>query len=132
MMALERGGRCDGVVFELAAERRRQDLRALVAREIKYREVMDMVRWLPVRTQTGTHKALTFWASTKKSGLTRPLPPEQAAHLIARACGEGGSCAEYLRNTIVDLAAMGIRDRNLWALQALVAADIAAQQNVPA
>lgn len=124
MMALERGGRCDGIVFELAAGRQHCDLRALVAREIKYREVVDMVRWLPVKTASGVHRALTFWASTKRSGLTKPLPSEQAAELIAQACGQGGSCAEYLRRTIVDLTAEGIRDRNLWRLQELVAARI--------
>ncbi|MBB3919067.1 cation transport protein ChaC [Rhizobium pisi] len=131
MMALERGGQCDGIVFELSADRRRQDLRALVAREIKYREVIDMARWLPVRTQNGARKALTFWASTKRSGLTTPLPAEQASSLIAGACGQGGSCAEYLHNTIVDLDAEGIRDRNLWRLQALVAAEIIGRQNMP-
>ncbi|MGN7295238.1 gamma-glutamylcyclotransferase [Rhizobium sp. SAFR-030] len=128
MMALERGGQCDGIVFELSAERRRQDLRALVAREIKYREVKDMVRWLSVRTEHGTRRALTFWASTKRLGLTSPLPAEQASSLIAAACGQGGSCAEYLHKTIVDLQAEGIRDRNLWRLQALVAADIIARK----
>ena len=128
MMALERGGQCDGIVFELSAERRRQDLRALVAREIKYREVKDMVRWLSVRTESGTRRALTFWASTKRLGLTSPLPAEQASSLIATACGQGGSCAEYLHKTIVDLQAVGIRDRNLWRLQALVAADIIARK----
>lgn len=127
MMALERGGQCDGIVFTLSAERQRADLRALIAREIKYREVRDMVRWLPVRTENGTRKALTFWASTKRLGLTRTLPADQASRLIARACGQGGSCAEYLRNTIVDLQAEGIRDRNLWHLQALVAEDIIAR-----
>lgn len=130
MMALERGGQCDGIAFKLSADRRRQDLRALVAREIKYRDVMDMVRWLPVRTEHGTRKALTFWASTRRLGLTSPLPAEQASSLIATACGQGGSCAEYLHNTIVDLEAEGIRDRNLWRLQALVAAEIVARRNV--
>lgn len=128
MMVLERGGQCDGVVFELSAERRCHELRALIAREIRYREVMDMVRWLPVRTPHGVRRALTFWASTQKSGLTKQLPLEQAASLMARACGEGGSCAEYLHNTIVDLGAEGIRDRNLWRLQALVATEIAAHR----
>jgi len=42
---------------------------------------------------------------------------------------QGGSCAEYLHNTIVDLHAHGIRDRNLWRLQELVAAEIIACQN---
>ncbi|MGF9691367.1 gamma-glutamylcyclotransferase [Rhizobium sp. 0TCS1.26] len=128
MMALERGGQCDGIVFELSAERRRQDLRALVAREIKYREVKHMVRWLSVRTESGTRRALTFWASTKRLGLTNPLPAEQASSLIATACGQGGSCAEYLHKTVVDLQAEGIRDRNLWRLQALVAEDIIARK----
>ncbi len=128
MMALERGGQCDGIAFELSADRRRQDLRALVAREIKYSEVIDMVRWLPVRTESGAKKALTFWASTKRAGLTKPLPAAEASSLIAAACGQGGSCAEYLHNTIVDLQAEGIRDRNLWRLQALVAAEILARR----
>jgi cation transport regulator ChaC len=46
----------------------------------------------------------------------------------ANACGQGGSCAQYLHNTIVDLEAEGIRDRNLWHLQALVAEQIKAKQ----
>ena len=126
MMALERGGRCDGVILQLAPARRRDDLRALVRREIKYREVIDMIRWVQVRTPHGVRKALTFWASTKRAGLTMPLSPQRAAILIANACGEGGSCAQYLHNTIVDLQAEGIHDRNLWKLQSLVAAEITA------
>ncbi|PDT02100.1 gamma-glutamylcyclotransferase [Rhizobium chutanense] len=128
MMALERGGRCDGVLLRLSDERRRKDLRVLVAREIRYREVADMVRWVQVQTPEGTRRALTFWASTRRSGLTQPLPMESTATLIASACGQGGSCAEYLHKTIIDLEAEGIRDRNLWRLQALVAERIKAQQ----
>jgi glutathione-specific gamma-glutamylcyclotransferase len=128
MMALERGGRCDGVLLQLSAERRRQNLRALVAREIRYHEVADMVRWVRVQTVEGPKRALTFWASTRRSGLTAPLPTEITAALIAKACGEGGSCAQYLRNTIVDLEAEEIRDRNLWQLQAIVAERIKAGQ----
>jgi cation transport protein ChaC len=67
-------------------------------------------------------------ASTRRSGLTKPLPIQTTAELIANACGQGGSCAQYLHNTIVDLEAEGIRDRNLWHLQALVAERIKAKQ----
>ena len=35
-----------------------------------------------------------------------------------------GSCAEYLHNTVSHLEERGIRDRNLWKLQQLVAAKI--------
>lgn len=128
MMALERGGRCDGVVLRLSDDRRNENLRALVAREIRYREVVDMVRWIRVYTPDGPLLALTFWASTRRSGLTQPLPIHATAAFIASACGEGGSCAQYLHNTVVDLQAEGIRDRNLWHLQALVANQITARQ----
>ena len=57
-----------------------------------------------------------------------PLAQETTATLIANACGEGESCAQYLHNTIVDLQAEGIHDRNLWKLQVLVAAEITAMQ----
>jgi cation transport protein ChaC len=107
MMALERGGRYDGMVVRLSNENRRNDLRALVAREIKYREVADMVRWIHVHTPEGAMTALTFWASTRRSGLTKPLPTETTAALIAEACGQGGSCAQYLRNRSLILKPRG-------------------------
>jgi cation transport protein ChaC len=43
------------------------------------------------------------------------------ADVLAGACGHWGSCAEYLHNTVAHLEEHGIRDRNLWRLQALVA-----------
>jgi cation transport protein ChaC len=56
MMALERGRRCDGVILQLAPRRRRDDLRALVKREIKYREVIGMVWWVQVKTPMASGK----------------------------------------------------------------------------
>ena len=47
------------------------------------------------------------------------------ARRLALACGHAGSCAEYLYNTVEHLEAAGIRDRNLWRLQRLVAEEIA-------
>jgi cation transport regulator ChaC len=37
-------------------------------------------------------------------------------------CGHVGSCAEYLLETVSHLEELGIRDRRLWRLQAMVAA----------
>ena len=44
--------------------------------------------------------------------------------MLARACGHVGSGAEYLYNTVTHLEDHGIRDRNLWRLQQLVADEI--------
>ncbi|TIW30865.1 MAG: gamma-glutamylcyclotransferase, partial [Mesorhizobium sp.] len=54
--------------------------------------------------------------------LNQPL--ENVARVLARACGHVGSGAEYLYNTVSHLEEFGIRDRNLWRLQELVADEI--------
>ncbi|KQR72990.1 gamma-glutamylcyclotransferase [Rhizobium sp. Leaf341] len=121
MLALRPGGSCTGLILKLPRASRRQDLRTLLAREIRYSEVCDMVRWVTVRTATGTRRALTFWASTKQSQLTEKISLDDAAVLIAQACGPAGSCAEYLHRTVSDLVDRNIHDRNLWQLQEKVA-----------
>jgi cation transport protein ChaC len=127
MMALDRGGRCDGVAFRLPDETRLDDLVKMVRREIIFREDLDMVRWVDVRTETGKLRALVFWAGPKHgNGISLKLPLERVAFVLARACGYAGSCAEYLYNTVSHLEALGIRDRNLWRLQQLVAEEIIA------
>lgn len=126
MLALRPGGSCSGLVLKLPCMTKKQDLRTLLAREIRYAEVYDMVRWISVKTPTGTRRALTFWASPKHSSLTEKIPFEEAALLIAQACGPAGSCAEYLHRTVSDLADRNIYDRHLWRLQKLVAARLQA------
>jgi cation transport protein ChaC len=54
------------------------------------------------------------------------LPLEDVADVLSTAAGHWGSCAEYLQNTVAHLEELGIRDRNLWRLQALVAKRIMA------
>ncbi|MFC0808383.1 gamma-glutamylcyclotransferase [Ensifer sp. P24N7] len=124
MLALERSGACKGIAFRTRQSNQPDDLRRLLAREIRYREVAPMIRWVDVHTADGKRKALTFWASTPSHQLTAPLPLEDAAARIAVACGPAGSCAQYLYNTVSHLEAAGIRDRNLWRLQQLVAEEI--------
>jgi len=121
MLALQPGGSCSGLILRLPCSTKKQDLRTLLAREIRYAEVCDMVRWVTVKTPKGTRRALTFWASRKQSLLTDKVPLDEAAHLIAQACGPAGSCAEYLHRTVIDLTERRIFDRNLWQLQKLVA-----------
>ena len=81
-------------------------------------------RWFTLHSEEGPLRALVFWAGPTGPGIQRGLPLEEAASRIARACGPVGSNAEYLRNTVSSLEAHGIRDRNLWALQRLVAKEL--------
>ena len=125
MMALDRGGRCDGMAFRLSEANRSAELNRIVRREIVVEEDLDMVRWIKVQTEAGKLRALVFWAGPKPGeGISLKLPLDKVAWVLARACGHAGSCAEYLYNTVSHLEKLGIRDRNLWRLQQLVAQEI--------
>ncbi|MFH5775419.1 gamma-glutamylcyclotransferase [Paracoccus broussonetiae] len=124
MMALERGGRCDGVIYRVREGDRLAQIRRMVTREIRYHENIDMMRWIPVHTARGRMRALVFWAGPSGERILSKLPLHEVAHILARACGSAGSCAEYLFNTVLHLQEFGIRDRNLWTLQKLVAQEI--------
>lgn len=125
MMALERGGRCDGVVYRMPDEGRQAEIKRALEREVRFRQTRKEVRWVPVRSERGNFRALTFWAGPKGDRVISKLPLPEVARILARACGSRGSCAEYLYNTVAHLEEFNIRDRNLWVLQELVAKELA-------
>jgi len=126
MMALERGGRCDGVIYQVRNGDRLAQIRRMMTREIRFHDNIDMVRWIPVHTARGRMRAMVFWAGPRGERILSRLPLHEVAHILARACGPAGSCAEYLFNTVLHLKEFGIHDRNLWTLQRLVAEEIEA------
>lgn len=130
MMMLSRGGRCDGVIYRVADNDKREQIEQALRREVSSKDSLTTFRWLPVKTETGeTIRALTFWVGSGSPRIIKPLLPlDDVAPVLARACGHRGSCAEYLYNTVVHLAEFGIRDRNLWRLQEMVAKEIEALQ----
>ena len=124
MMALMSGGRCVGLALEVVAGAEGQVLDGLARREFPFVETMQYRRWLTLDTQDGPIRGLVFWAGPKGPNIRRSLPLDVAAAQMARACGPRGSTAEYLYNTVTSLETHGIRDRNLWTLQRLVAEEI--------
>ncbi|MHC2528986.1 cation transport regulator ChaC [Rhizobium leguminosarum] len=87
MMALDRGGRCNGIVFRLADDDRLGQIRRLIRREVGTIEDAATVRWIPVATAHGLVRALVFWAG-----------PEGRAGFPQIAAGDGGAGAcESLR-----------------------------------
>jgi cation transport protein ChaC len=126
MMALDRGGQCRGMAFRVPADRAEMVLHALFRRELVVRPPGTPPRWLAAKTEEGPLRALGFVVDRQSPFYSGRLPPEQVADIVASAAGHWGSCAEYLHNTVSHLSALGIHDRNLWRLQALVAARLAA------
>ena len=91
-----------------------------------------MKRWtryghdrLYVQTQTG--ERLGYWDCKTGTAVVQPGADRDAfdtalvGHLPTRRAGGLGPSAEYLRRTALACAELGIHDRHLWSLQALVA-----------
>src|SRR3712207_4825602 len=138
MMALDRGGQCKGVLYRLPNETLEAQLGKLFRCEMSAKPPNNVPRWIKVDTPVepgqdrGPVRAMAFAVNRRGSAYSGRLSPEETADFLARACGHWGSCAEYLHNTVAHLEERGIRDRNLWRLQALVAERIKPDASDPA
>lgn len=126
MMGLDRGGQCRGKVFRIPADRIQDDMGKLFRREMTVKPASYLPRWLDVESDGFPVRALAFVTNRRSPRYAGKLAPDEVAEILATAAGHWGSCAEYLRETVAHLEELGIRDRNLWRLQSLVARRIAA------
>jgi cation transport protein ChaC len=124
MMALDRGGSCTGIAYRLPPGDRLKQIELLLRRETDGIPATNVARWISVNTAAGPIRALAFVASREGPAYAGPQPHPVAAQIIARAAGHWGAAATYLQRTVAKLDEHGIRDRNLWELQKLVAAEI--------
>jgi cation transport protein ChaC len=127
MMALDRGGQCQGMVFRLSQETLTESLGKLFRREIMTKPWINLPKWLRVRTAQGALTALTFVVNRSEPRYAGRLHLDTVADVLSVAVGHRGSGAEYLLNTISHLDQRGIRDGYLWRLQNLVARRIRAK-----
>jgi cation transport protein ChaC len=121
MMALERGGSCRGMLLRIDPDHAARDLEVIWRREIGVKPVNHHARLLQVATPEGKVSALAFTANPEGRSYAGRLDEDTVAEILSTACGHWGSCADYLRQTVEELEAAGLRDRNLWRLQKDVA-----------
>jgi cation transport protein ChaC len=114
VLGLDRGGACQGVVFEVAAAEAPGVLDYLDARENLLGEQVYHRRELPVQLRGGGGmvRAVTYVADRRHPAYARPCPVTTAA-AIAVAEGSAGSNREYLLNTLEHLSGFGLRDAGL-------------------
>lgn len=120
MMALDAGGSCSGVLYRVTGPDVEAKLAGTFRRELignGYRP-----RWVTAQSDDGPVRAVTFVANRDNAErYTGRMPEQTVARYIAEACGERGSGAEYLLETVLALEALRLRDARLWRLQRLVA-----------
>src|SRR3712207_4885794 len=101
MMARDRGGQCKGVLYRLPKETLEAQLGKLFRREMPVKSTNNMPltntpRWIAVETDHGPARAIAFVSDRRGFAYAGKLVLEETAGILARACGHGGSCAEYL------------------------------------
>lgn len=121
MLALDRGGQCRGMAYRLPEATLEDELRKLFKREISTVPTAFPWRWIDLVSEDGPLRAITFAMNRKSDRYIAHLADPELADVLASAVGFRGSMAEYLFSTVSKLEELGIHDRNLWRLQALVA-----------
>jgi glutathione-specific gamma-glutamylcyclotransferase len=121
MLGLDRGGSCRGIAYRLPEAGLAETVAVLLRREMSAKPATNVPRWIKLRTSGGPLPALAFTLNRAGPAYTGKLLSEEIVESLASAVGHGGSCAEYLYNTVTHLEARGIRDSTLWRLQYLVA-----------
>jgi len=122
VLGLDRGGACRGVAFRIAAAGSEEVLAYLDERENPNGENVYHRRLVKLRLASGREvRAITYVADRAHPAYCRPCEVSTAA-TIARGQGKAGPNREYLLNTARQLSAMGLGDRRLERLVAMVLA----------
>jgi cation transport protein ChaC len=109
MLALERGGCCEGIAYRLAPHQVRSELAILWNREMLAGVYKPC--WVPAKLRDGrTVTAVTFEVDQGHCQYCGDLPLERASHHLAFAEGRRGACRDYLANTAAHARALGIHD----------------------
>jgi cation transport protein ChaC len=127
MMALDRGGTCEGFVQQLHEGREYEELQKLWRREMTMKPPANHPRWIEVKLENSSVLAIAFTANPERPNYAADLSMEEISDILSVACGHWGSGADYLHQTVNALEAAGIHDPYLWRLQELVAERIMAR-----
>jgi cation transport protein ChaC len=115
VLALDNGGSCAGLVYRIAAEHVREEMRLLWRREMVTGSYVPT--WVKARTRQGAVAAIAFVMNHRSVAYAGKLATQEAARCIASASGLHGACSEYLTRTLVGLREHGIEDPSLCAVE---------------
>jgi cation transport protein ChaC len=119
VLALDKGGSCQGVAYRMHDDRFAAELAILWRREMVAGTYMP--KWINIDIDGTNTRAIAFVVNRLKPGYAGKLDDRQIVSIALRAHGAYGSCAEYLINTATSLEAAGIADPRLSRLARLVA-----------
>ncbi len=123
VLGLDRGGSCHGLALRVAKSRAKAVIAYLHKRELMGGEVYHP-RTLIARFEDGRRVPVyAFVASREHKQYAGGLTTARIAKVIRKARGSTGTAHAYLANTVAHLDAMGLKDRGLRHLLAVVEAN---------
>jgi glutathione-specific gamma-glutamylcyclotransferase len=109
VLGLDRGGRCHGVAFRVAAEEAAETVAYLRAREQVTGVYLE--RRLPVRLAGGERvAALAYTVDRGHPQYAGRLPEAELLRLVRQGVGVSGANPDYVRSTHGHLLEMGVTD----------------------
>jgi cation transport protein ChaC len=121
VFGLDKGGKCEGMAFRVASHRA-QDTRAYLARRENITHTYQATM-KPVKLLDGSHRAvdaLCFIADRHHPQYAGRPPLDAQAWLVRRSVGQSGRNLDYVVNTMLHLRELGVHDRELERLMALL------------
>lgn len=111
VLALDSGGSCQGVAFRIRASTVIDQFAALWRREMVRGSYVP--KWLRAHTTRGAHPAIAFVMNRHVPSYAGRLTDAQIIDVLARACGQCGTSADYVCKTIAALESHGLHDERL-------------------
>jgi cation transport protein ChaC len=111
VLGLDRGGRCVGRAYRIAADRWDP-----VRTHLDRRELVNDVyqtRWLRTHLADGRVTTAYGYVARRDHPQYWSGSKSEAAKIISMAIGKNGRSYDYVRNTINDLMSLGIQDHSL-------------------
>jgi len=118
MLALDRGGSCNGMLFRIPADKVQEELTLLWRREMPWGSYQ--ARWVAAWADGGPIRAVTFVVDRQHERYIKALPLQEAARLIATGNGRLGTCRAYFDATVQKLRELCVQDRRMEQLHALL------------
>jgi len=119
VLGLDRGGTCVGRALRVRAADKANAIRYLYRRELSTGSYCPTLKAIRLGGERPV-PALAFVVDRACAQYAGKLSVETVARVVARAQGDQGANRDYLLNTVAHLDALGIYDRVLHRVQALL------------
>jgi cation transport protein ChaC len=119
VLGLDRGGACRGIAYRVAAEKRKETIAYLRAREQVTSVYLEVHRRITLeKPGDPVVRAVTYVVDRGHTQYAGRLTPDQQLHIVRQGHGQSGANPDYVKNTVASIEEQGFCDAGLHWLAA--------------